>query len=170
MKKYFALSILCAAALSVPAHAEEQTGEHGKNYIGVSVSRLTAAPKSNGAAILLGHRYNENLAVELAYADSGALSNVAEKTSATSVAAIGFVPINSSFEVYGRLGYASAHTKNAEGLSANRGDVTYGLGIEYSLNENYSLGFGWDRVRVGDNVAIPRANENAYALTLLRSF
>ena len=170
MKKIIALAVLCASILPVAAYAEEQAEGHAENYVGVAVSKLTAAPNSTGTAVMFGRRYSEHLAAEVAYEDSGALSNSAEKTTAFSVAAVGIMPLNASFEGYVRLGYASAHSKDATGITANHGDITYGVGVEYRLNEKYSLGLGWDSVRIGDNVNIPRANENSYALTVVRSF
>jgi len=170
MKKITALSILCASIVPFAAHAEEHSEGHAENYVGVSVSKLTAAPRSNGVAVMLGRRYSEHLAAEVAYSDSSALSSVPEKTTALSVAVVGILPINADFEAYGRLGYASAHSKEAAGFTANHGDITYGVGVEYRLNAKYSLGFGWDHLRVGGTPEIPRANENAYALTVARSF
>lgn len=169
------VTMLVAAVFAAPVFAQEEghgeaTAAHGENYVGVSVSSLTAAPSSTGAAIIFGHRYSEHLAVDVAYEDSSALSNITEKTTAFSVAAVGIVPFNAGFEGYVRLGYASAHTRDDTGASANHGDITYGLGVEYRMNEKYSVGFGFDHVRVGDNVVIPRADENSYALTLIRSF
>ena len=38
------------------------------------------------------------------------------------------------------------------------------------MNDKYSVDLGWNHLRVGDNVDIPRANENSYVLTVLRSF
>jgi hypothetical protein len=176
-KKQLAI-LIAAAALAASAFAHEEghgeaaeAGEgHAENYVGVSVSRLTAAPKSNGAAIMLGHHFNEHVAAEVAYEDSGALSSTPEKTSTISISAVGFVPLGTSLEGYGRLGYASARSKDATGVTATHGDITYGVGVEYRLNEAYSVGFGWGQVRIGDNVNIPRGNENSYALTLLHSY
>ncbi len=165
MKRIIALSILCAAILPV-AHAED----HAENYVGVSVSKLTSSSSSTGAAVMLGHRYNEHLAGEIAYEDSGALSAAPERTTAFSIAAIGFVPIIAEFEGYARLGYASAHSKDAAGVTANHGDITYGAGVEYHVNEKYSVDLGWNHLRVGNDVEISRANENSYVLTVLRSF
>ena len=165
MKRFIVISFLFASIMPA-AHAED----HAENYVGVSASKLTAGPSSTGAAVMFGHRYNENLAGEIAYEDSGALSAAPERTTAISIAAIGFVPLFAEFEGYGRLGYASAHSKDAAGVTANHGDITYGFGVEYHVNEKYSVDLGWNRLRVGDDVAIPRANENSYVLTVLRSF
>lgn len=165
MKRVIAISILCAS-ITPAAQAEE----HAENYVGVSVSKLIATPSSTGAAVMFGHRYNEHLAAELAYEDSGALSAAPDRTTAISIAALGFVPLYADFEGFVRLGYASAHSKDATGITANHGDITYGFGVEYHVNDKYSVDLGWNRLRVGDNVAIPRANENSYALTVLRSF
>jgi opacity protein-like surface antigen len=165
MKRIIALSILCASVMPA-AHAEE----HAENYVGVGVSKLIATPSSTGAAVVLGHRYNEHLAAEIAYEDSGALSAAPDRTTAISIAVLGFVPIHGEFEGFVRLGYASAHSKDVAGVTANHGDITYGFGVEYHVNDKYSVDLGWNRLRVGDNVGIPRANENSYALTVVRSF
>jgi opacity protein-like surface antigen len=165
MKKIIAISFLLATFMPA-AHAEE----HSENYVGVSVSKLTASSSSTGAAVVVGHRYNEYLAGEIAFEDSGAVSSAPEKTTALSVAAIGFVPLYGEFEGFVRLGYASAHSKDAAGLTATHGDITYGVGVEYHLNDKYSVDLGWNHLRVGNDVEIPRANENSYVLTVLRSF
>ncbi len=165
MKRIIAISFLCASVMPA-AHAED----HAENYVGIAVSTLTSGPSSTGAAFMLGHRYNEHFAAEIAYEDSGALSAAPDRTSAISVAALGFVPLFGEFEGFARLGLASAHSKDATGATANHGDITYGVGIEYHLNEKYSVDLGWNRLRVGDNVIIPRGNENSYVLSVLRSF
>ena len=167
MKRIIAISILCASVMPA-AYAEE----HGNTYVGVSVSKPTSSTNSSstGAAVMFGHRYNEHLAGEIAYEDSGALNSAAEKTSAVSIAALGFVPLVDELEGYARLGYASARTKDAAGITANHSDITYGFGVEYRVNDKYSVDLGWNHLRVGDNVDIPRANENSYVLTVLRSF
>lgn len=167
MKRIIAISILCASVMPA-AHAEE----HGNNYVGVGLSKPASSTNSSstGAAVMFGHRYNEYLAGEVAYEDSGAINSAPEKTSAISVAAIGFVPLIDELEGFVRLGYASARTKDAAGITASHGDITYGFGVEYRVNDKYSVDLGWNHLRVGDNVDIPRANENSYVLTVLRSF
>jgi len=166
MKRIIALSILCAS-VSPLAHAEDQA----ENYVGVSVSKPTSgASSSTGAAVIFGHRYNEHLAGEIAYEDSGAISAAPERTTAFSIAAVGYLPIVAELEGYARLGYASAHSKDAAGFTANHGDITYGVGVEYHVNENYSVDLGWSHLRVGDNVDIPQANENSYVLSVVRGF
>lgn len=165
MKNIIAIPFLFAVAI-LPAHAEE----HSENYLGISVSKLTASSSSTGAAVVLGHRYNEHLAGEIAYEDSGAVSSAPERTTALSIAAVGFVPLFGEFEGFGRIGYASAHSKDAAGLTATHADVTYGIGVEYHANEKYSVDLGWNHLRIGNDVEIPRANENSYVLTIFRSF
>ncbi len=166
MKRIISLAILSVSILPLVAQAEE----HSENYVGISASKLTSGGSSTGAGIVLGHRYNEHWAAEIAYDDSGLLSALPERTSAISIAAVGYLPLVADLEAYGRLGYASASTKDGFGITVTHGDVTCGVGVEYRLNEEYALGFGWNQVIIGDNVDIPRANENSYALTVLRSF
>lgn len=168
-------AILAAAVIVTPVLAEEEAhgasaAAHSETYVAVSVTRLTETPSSNGYAINIGHRYGEHCAAEIGYADSGALSNSAEKTTALSVAILGILPFTAEFEGFVRVGYASAHTKDELGASANRGDITYGYGVEYRLTEKYAVGLGYDQVRIGNDVEIPRMNENAYMLTVKRTF
>ena len=76
MKKIIAISILCASAMPA-AYAEEQGG----NYVGVALSKpaSTTNSSSTGAAVMLGHRYNEYLAGEIAYEDSGAINSARKR-------------------------------------------------------------------------------------------
>lgn len=172
MKKFVSLCILSASLLPVAAFAggHSEAEGHAENYVGLSVTKLTSGPSSTGAAVIVGHNYNEHFAAEVTYEDSGLISSAPERTTAFSVAAVGKVPFNEDFEGYGRLGYASASTKDALGASATHGDITYGFGVEYRVNAKYSVGLGWDRLRVGDNNVILRANEDSYALSVFRHF
>ncbi len=170
MKKIIAVSVLCASVLPAMAHDDEHSEGGLENYIGLSASRLTSGASGTGAAVMLGHRYGEYFAAEIAYEDTGALNAGTERTTAYSAAGIVYLPLIADVEAYGRLGYATANTKDVSGIQANHGGMTYGAGLERRLNDKYSIALGWDRIRIGDNAAIPRANEDSYAVTLLRKF
>jgi opacity protein-like surface antigen len=170
MKKIVALSVLCISALPAFAHDAEHAATDLENYIGISASKLTSGASSTGAAVTLGHRYGEYFAAEIAYEDTGAINATGERTTAYSAAGVGYLPLVEGLEAFGRFGYATANTKDASGIKANHGGMTYGAGFEHKLNEKYSVALGWDRLHVGDNVAIPRANEDSYALTVFRKF
>jgi hypothetical protein len=162
MQKIISLTTLSALFLCGTVQAE--------NYAGIAFSKLTKSSSSTGASIMLGHRYNEYLAGEIAYEDSGAISASATgKTTALSMAAVGIMPFGKELEGYARLGYASARTTETD-KSASHGDITYGIGLSYRVNEHYSASLGWDHLRVGDNTNIPRSNENSYAIGVVRNF
>ncbi len=170
MKKFVAVTVLCISALPALAHDEEHGSAELENYIGISASKLTQGVSSIGAAVTLGHRYGEYFAAEVAYEDTGAINATGERTTAYSAAGVGYLPLVEGLEAYGRLGYATANTKDASGIKANHGGMTFGAGFEHRLNEKYSVALGWDRLHVGDNVSIPRANEDSYAVTVFRKF
>ncbi len=170
MKNIVAVSVLCISTLPAFAHDEEHVAAELENYIGISASKLASGASSTGAAVTLGHRYGEYFAAEIAYEDTGAINATGERTTAYSAAGVGYLPLVAGLEAYGRLGYATANTKDASGIKANHGGMTYGAGFEHKLNEKYSIALGWDRLHIGDNVAIPRSNEDSYALAVLRKF
>lgn len=169
MKRFAVTAMLCLSV--VPAFAEEGHAEKGlDNYLGVSASRLTTGGASTGLGVMLGHRYCEYFAAEVAYEDTGALNTGNERTSAYSVAGVGYLPLTERIEAYGRLGLSTANTKDISGAKANHGGTTYGAGFEGKLTHLYSVAIGWERVPVGDNVAIPRGNEDSYTVGIIRRF
>ena len=185
MKQRIAAVALCLAAAPVfadgtehdeRAEAAESTGhaEHAEherdNYIGISASRLTKGGAATGAGIAIGHRYSEYFAAEIAYEDTGALNVGNERTTAYSAAGVGYLPLTERLEAYGRVGLSTANTKDVTGVKANHGGTTYGAGFEAKVTDLYSVSLGWERIPVGDNVVIPRGNEDSYTLGLIRKF
>ncbi|MDE2343564.1 MAG: outer membrane beta-barrel protein [Betaproteobacteria bacterium] len=170
MKQLAVSAMLCMSMLPAFAGDDEEAERAPENYMGVSASRLTKGGASTGMGIMLGHRYGEYFAAEVAYEDTGALNAGSERTSAYSVAGVGYLPLTERLEAYGRLGLSTANTRDLSGAKANHGGTTYGAGLEGKVNPLYSVSVGWERVPVGDNVAIPRGNEDSYTVGLIRRF
>jgi OOP family OmpA-OmpF porin len=170
MRKCLATAALCFSMVSAVAHEEGSAGQELENYVGISASRLTTGGASTGMGVMLGHRYSEYFAAEVAYEDTGALNAGNERTSAYSMAGVGYIPLSEQIELYGRLGLSTANTKDITGAKANHGGTTYGAGFEVKLTNLYSISAGLERVPVGDNVAIPRGNEDSYTVGLIRRF
>jgi OOP family OmpA-OmpF porin len=101
--------------------------------------------------IVLGYKFNKYLGVEGEYTGIGKVTdkvNGTIKGDAASIAAIGFLPLNDEFNLYGKLGVAATKTKVSSSLAPmndeTRTAVTYGLGGEYNLNKNIGIRLGWD--------------------------
>ncbi len=107
-----------------------------------------------GPRVEIGYDFNKNWGVELGYtsfgtnfdvdSDEGSLS-VEQKANAITLSAIGTVPINDWFGVFGRLGYARYDTNNKGSIDGVRvkdenGNTGYwGAGVKFTLNEQFAL-------------------------------
>lgn len=100
--------------------------------------------------VYVGSRLNENLAVELNYVDFGESEDGIPPVWTLSGSTFGvgakfFVPVADGIDLYGRLG---VHTWEVELKEAGFGqlakddgtDIFYGMGMNFDLSENISLG------------------------------
>lgn len=122
---------------------------------------------------LVGYQYNKNLATEVQFTGVGKAVDVAGnsiKGDALSVSAVGILPVSEGFEVYGKLGVASATTKASAGatnLGASRTGVTFGVGAQYNVNANLGLRLGYDNYSIATaNAAGVKSNANAKVITI----
>ncbi|BBP00430.1 porin family protein [Sulfuriferula nivalis] len=100
---------------------------------------------------IVGYQFNKNFATEGQYTGVGQVTDTAGNTAkadAFSVSAVGILPLNESFNLYGKLGIASAKTTTSAGYSAfgtSRTALTYGVGVQYNATTNIGVRLGWDR-------------------------
>ncbi len=124
--------------------------------------------------IVLGYKFNPYLAVEGQYTGIGKVTdNVSgsAKGDAASLAVLGILPLNESFNLYGKLGVAATKTTVSSSLSpmsdATRTGLTYGLGAEYNVNHNVGVRLGWDHYNAAvDDVGNHEKNVNADVATV----
>ncbi|MDB5918584.1 MAG: hypothetical protein JWR40_2818 [Massilia sp.] len=85
-----------------------------------------------------GYQFNQNFAVEAGYRRLADFDNVTVNQTHASV--IGIVPLQSGFNVYGRLGYNNLDTKANSGYTANLGTgVLYGVGVGYDFTPTIAV-------------------------------
>jgi hypothetical protein len=100
----------------------------------------------SGFGLAGGYKFFKHLAVEGRYTDFGtfSLGGVPFDVTAVSIHVIGIIPFGESgWELFGQLGLGSADlTILGESVSENVGSA--GLGIRYSISENFSLGLRTD--------------------------
>ncbi len=163
---------------------EEQILVEALEGQGVPFQDVTASTKTNdvGYQATFGYRFNRYMAAELGLVQIGELSSkgsgdldfgegfVPVDLSLTFSAGgpmfsfIGILPINESFEAYGRLGYLFTSTEReirsrvdgqSGGFGAAKGDsqdVVYGVGMAYHFNQIYSLRLEYQQYgEIGDD-------------------
>lgn len=127
------------------------------------ISPQTTENSDNAWKIYLGIPFNKNLGLELGYAKlgdqyiTGLRSGVAASSRATSTAylidLIGNYDINDKFSLLGKAGihrWGVNDDTTVGGVGATNGadgfDFTYGLGMQYNLNNDVGLRLEWDKV------------------------
>lgn len=171
MKKLILASILAAAGTTAFA---ADTGTYVFGNLGVSANQWTlkdgAAAKagvsdkkvnnddatSGMAEIGVGQRINDNFAVEGSYLNHGDATDLkgAGKLDydAFRVAALGIIPVNYQFEVYGKVSASHIRSKFTSTSAAlqNSKDSTFsaglGVGANYKLNKQVSLRAEYDGI------------------------
>ena len=161
MKKFQIIAGLLSIVI-VPVAMAESTGKSyvaldlgSASYSGVTVPAGTY-PNPGLASFAFGHHFSERVAAEVGitrFGDStligsGSLSGSSATTTASSLyaAAVGSIPLNSAFDLFGKLGIT--YNKNslegsgtAAGLSnsANHTGLMYGVGAQFHLNQDWDL-------------------------------
>jgi OOP family OmpA-OmpF porin len=154
---------------STPALSQDQGFYAGVNFgqskLDVCVPGLTTCDdKDTALSIFGGYQFNRNFGLEIAYTDLGQASisgpGGAVKFEATGFefSAVGTLPINQQFSIYGKLGFFmwDAEAKgNLVGLpfsgSDDGTDLTYAIGVRWSFAKNLALQAQWQRYDVSDS-------------------
>lgn len=158
-------SMMIAAALlastSLTASAE---GFYGGFNLGLGMPDLrtpNGVDKDKQAVVgaLAGYKFNDYFGIEGQYTGIGKVTdnvNGSVKADALSLTAVGFVPLNDGFNLYGKLGVASTKSKVSGDLQtyndATHTGATYGLGAEYHFDKHIAMRVGWDRYKAEADV------------------
>ena len=178
--------VLAAACIAAPAQAQQRVGALDTGlYIGGAVGGSSTSFDTGSAAsagfavtstddsdfawnLTAGYKFTRNWAVEIGYIDLGTFSargtfaglpTTADfEVTGLTVSAVGTLPLNDMFSLYGKLGYlrsqtkASANVAGAVGTSKSRdNDITVGIGARYHFNRNLSLTLEANHYELGDN-------------------
>jgi len=163
-------SIAFASSLAAAAPALAQQSDKGW-YMGVGfgttttdidTSPLTALgatisggdDSDNGFKIFGGYQFNKHLGVEVGYIEFGSFTVTGTRgtpftagfdVSAFTAAAVGTLPLNESFDLFGKAGLYSwdaSATVSGGGLtagSATGSDAFLGIGGRFNINRNFGL-------------------------------
>lgn len=171
-------SLVAVSVLSSTAFADDQGFYAGFNVGNGKPNIHTANGLDKSSSIVgggvLGYKFNKYLGVEGQYTGIGKVTDKISGTAkgdAASLTAIGFLPLNDAFNLYGKLGVAATKTTVSSSLApmndATRTAITYGLGGEYNLNKNVGMRLGWDHYNAAvDMNGGNKNNVNANVITV----
>ena len=170
------LMIAASLALGASGAYAQETGWYGgldvgsSHLSGINTDSLDSFDKSDTAFdVNLGYRLNRNFAVEGAYTDLGkfhfssAAGDGDVKPTAVSLSAVGILPLQSNFSLYGKAGIAHTETK-ALGASDTKDGLLAGAGVMYDFNRNVYAKAGWDRFDDVGNDATGKGHADIYSL------
>jgi OOP family OmpA-OmpF porin len=174
-----AASLALGASGAYAQHAQE-TGWYGgldvggSHLSGINTDSLDSFDKSDMAFdVNLGYRLNRNFAVEGAYTDLGkfhfssaAAGDGDVKPHAVSLSAVGILPLQSNFSLYGKAGVAHTETKSGGALDASdsKDGLLAGAGVMYDFNRNVYAKAGWDHFDDVGNDATGKGHADIYSL------
>lgn len=169
MKNIVAIALLSVTVV-LPAYAD--SGPYAGLKVGDNRVGFNGLTKSSDTAFgaMLGYQYSSNFAVEGEYVDLGRFSavGVAGKSDAWGLSAVGMLPLENRFSLYGKLGIARTSTKTSVATGLNRTAATYGLGGQYDATPMIGLRLGWERYKVG--VIGQNADDDLYSLAAIFKF
>ncbi len=124
--------------------------------------------------VMLGYKFNRHFAVEGQYGGVGKVTTTAggsAKADATSLTAVGILPVNDRFSFYGKAGYAHTKTSMSNfGVNgASRNAPTYGVGMQYNINPMWGVRLGWDRYGLKTGAGT-KSNASVVALSAVVNF
>lgn len=167
-----ALAIILPAfafSFSPPAAAQSDAGWYLGGAYGMtsadidtsSMPGLTIDDSGTGFKIYGGFQFNKYLGAEVGYVDFGKFDVTAGSTgdlsaTAYTVAAVGTLPLNESFALYGKVGMWMWKSKSSiPGTTGDDGtDIFYGAGVRYNFNKNWGLTLDVEQYDSDDSVTM----------------
>ncbi len=138
-------ALVCAAALASSAALGQAQNEARGPYLGAGIG---GGNDMDGAwNLIAGYRVHRNVAVELGYTDLRRLNingHQLDDGTAIELSALGILPLNESFSVFGRLGGYRGRAKG-DGFDEKHGDLTFGAGGEFLATRDLGVRVQWQR-------------------------
>jgi OOP family OmpA-OmpF porin len=151
MNKRVALNgwVLAGMFASASALADAQPGFYAGASLGkasIEVDDVGFDADDTAFKVFGGYTFNPNFAVELAFIDGGkpddrfGLATVEVAVDGINLSAVGRLPVNDKFSVFGKLGFASYDVEVKARVGNNVGsgsdsdeDLSYGIGAAFNI-------------------------------------
>jgi OOP family OmpA-OmpF porin len=152
----------------------QTTADNTAKTMGVTGLRSTASSKPTSWRAGIGYQLNDNFSIEGSYVDVGKISYSAtgtmviipvsgsEVVSATiwNLAAVGRYAVTDTLNLLGKVGVSTFKSTSqaggtlapafaSMGLAQKKTDISYGIGLEYSLSPSLGLRADWDSYSTG---------------------
>jgi len=147
MKRSMAAIAAAALALGAGLARAQESGWYAGTDVGASRLHVDGVGSNSDTAFGIdgGYRLNRNFAVEAAADRIGRFgSDPSYDVNAYSLAAVGILPLQSGFSLYGKGGYARTHA-DLGGTTDNANSLLVGAGVMYDISRQYYVKAGWDR-------------------------
>ena len=118
--------------------------------------------KDTGMKIFGGFKFNPNFGVEASWVDLGEVSvsdpggSASVEVDGFGVAAVGMIPINPQFGIFGKLGaymWDASGGGLASGSSDDGTDIMVGAGVNWNFTSRFGVRAEWERFDIdGDDV------------------
>jgi opacity protein-like surface antigen len=148
MNKTLAAALLCAVA-ATPVFAQSQGHWYGALDSGTLTMKNSSFPDPNTMSVAGGYRFGPNLAAEgsvLFVSDStrtDASGTVNARQGGLQLAAIGFVPLSPSFELFGKAGLGFHTVKMTDSTGAydpyTTTNIIVGAGAQVNFSSRFSM-------------------------------
>ena len=160
---------------------------------GFAFTAFSSGETDIGFKLFGGYKINDNFAVELGYIDLGIFSFNGNTTPAATLSgtiknsginldAVGILPLQNNFSVFGKVGAYYNETKTdcaaagalvcvSPSAKATETDLKLGLGLQYDITKNVGVRTEWEHFRnVGDRNTTSEGNINLYSLGIVIRF
>lgn len=161
------LSVLSAVPIS--ALAETSPARTGKFYLGAKIGSVEHEVKATdysesefALGVIGGYEINKYIAVEAEFADLGKIAADKAKISVRGLNAVLFLPIETGFSLFAKLGKAKTE-ETYLGLTSIRSAISLGLGCQSNISESVAIRFGMDRYSYGGDLNFYKATANFYS-------
>ncbi|MDH4095218.1 MAG: outer membrane beta-barrel protein [Betaproteobacteria bacterium] len=142
------------------------------NAVPALISSGSVDGSDSGIKLFGGFAFNRNIAVEMAFVDLGELTysgtyfgtpvtNGTLETSGFNFAAVGTIPLNPSFSLFGKLGlfFWEAEASDVTGgfpfvQTIDDVDVSYGFGASFQFNRNLGMQVEWEQYEAADSISL----------------
>ena len=135
---------LALAALSAHAQSGEAGGWYGGIDLGQGRARVNGLDDNRDTSfgVDAGYRFNRNFALEGGYTRLGDFSP-SYNARALSLSAIGLLPFEERFSLYGKAGLARTRAET-DSATDNADSLVFGAGVRYDLTRQWFAKAGWD--------------------------
>lgn len=145
-----------------------------------------------GYKLQLGYQYNPNFAVEAGYVDlgkekysatyTGGSASATAKAAGWNIAAVGIVPLNDQFSLFGKLGLIDAKVETSgtvslgaasasANASATKWKPNYGIGATYNFTKTVGMRAEYERFqKLGDSNTTGESNVDLLSLGVVVKF